>query len=207
MTSKYDDSKNLLPEISSFSKHLMLIIIAVLAMLTPLLNSSDINLVKFFLYLTLLLVLISFYFGYKVLTKIITLYANPQKKDIIFHDIKPVIATVRLQFFLSILSVICLVLTYGFHVMYTSNVANDKFKIISNNVKVLEIASKMTKSNQARLDVEQKNINDIQKQIKQMNVNYKITFTSKNLIATEQKRLGKQFDALAKEIERLKKKN
>ena len=205
MTSKHDYSKNSLPEISSFSKHLMLMVIAVFAMLTPLLNSSNDNLVKFFLYLTLLLVLISFYFGHEVLTGIINLYTNPQIKDIIFHDIKPVITTVRRQFILSILSVVCLVLTYGFHVMNTSNAANDKFKIIAKRIKALEIASIITKSNKTKIDLHRKNINDIQEKIKQKNASYKTTLTSIKSLAIEQEEIRKQFDMLAKEIERIKK--
>ena len=206
MTSKQDYSKHSLPEISSFSKHLMLVIIAVFAMLTPLLNSSNNVTVKLFLYLTILSVIISFCYGLTVLTKIINLYTNPQKTSIIFYDIKPIIKTIRLQFNISILSVIALVITYGFHsidMTQNANNTNKEIKEMSLKIKSLESAITVAKSNQIRLDLEEKRSDTTLKKIDQIIINSKTTLNSINLIASEQINLNKQCDTLAKEINML----
>lgn len=127
-----------LPQISDFSKHLMLLIIAVFAMMTPLLfNSNNFN-VRILLYLTILIVFVGLYFGHKVLTTIIELYLNPDYEKIDFHKVKPVISALRRQFLFSILSVVCLVVTYGFHVVSISNIDNEKFKELSQRIQALE---------------------------------------------------------------------
>jgi len=157
MPSKQDYSKNSLPEISSFSKHLMLLIIAVFAMLTPLLNSSDSLSVRLLLYSTILLVIASFYYGHLVLTSIIDVYTNPLNTSICIHDIQPIIKKIQKQLLISILSVLCLVATYGFHTWSDSHKINKVNNNILTRIISLENNISIIKSDQRRLvDVETK---------------------------------------------------
>lgn len=158
MSPMKDYGEKSLPQISDFSKHLMLLIIAVFAMLTPLLfNSNDFN-VRILLYLTVLLVFVGLYFGHQVLTIIIELYLNPDSEKIDFHTVKPVINVLRRQFLFSILSVLFLVITYGYHVVKAPNLENEKFKSLSQKIQLLE--NKTT----VKMAVEEK-LNQLKKQV------------------------------------------
>lgn len=165
MTLKLDYGEKSLPEISAFSKHLMLLIIAVFAMLTPLLFNSVNVYVRILLYFTLLIVLIGFYIGHKVLTKIIELYLNPRKQNIDFHSTKSVINALRFQFSASILSAILLVITYGVHIVTTNN-GDKTIETISKKVDLLFTADERLKLELGKLRLEQEGIAKMQLNIK-----------------------------------------
>jgi len=206
MRTKKDHSNHSLPEISSFSKHLMLVIIAVFAMLTPILNSSKNEKVQYLLYLTVLLGLISFYYGHKVLTRIITLYANPEITNIIFDDIRPIIQAMSFQLIISGASVIFLIITYGFHTMNTTQNIATTTKKIESIEKLVNNNSTIIKSNQTRLNIEENRNNDNLKRVEQIIINYKKQIDTIKLLISDQSDIKHKIDLLRNELNMIKRK-
>jgi hypothetical protein len=152
--SKYGDK--FLQETSTYSKHLMLLVLAIFAMLIPLITKSSNILVWLFLSLTIVLVLYNLLLGQKILTDILKIYLDPKKEVYVFaDDTNPIKELLNRQIKASIWSVVFLLSTYGMHIinrLSETDKKEDTLNGLLHDVELLKAEALTAKASIKKLD-------------------------------------------------------